>query len=640
MIRHNLFSVVVFLCALDVAAAYAQEVRILSASVASPRDGLHDWYSAEADPEDANNLITCGSRWDAKDNAYHGFVYSSQDAGKTWRIVLEDKSSRWVSEESCAFGVHGVAYFVADASKVDDDGDLHHDQGTTRIWVSHDSGRNWSLGTTAGWTDCSSSVVDRNPGSNQNRLYIFFNNLWDYYGSIDDKQALDRIPKWSRDKDGKDSAGSSVGLISYREGDHKVAGPVFNSEMYRLLYHGAYTHQNLMLKDGSLLTLFWSKRAIFDSHGKRSGREFIFSEQHTDPNREKLADPVALYTFLEQPENVCDSYLSAPAVYDSATNTVYATYLDGNNGKCKLMLTKSTDDGQSWSPGHEWTEVQNPRPKTGDAPKNNYRSLALARNQEGVIALLWRNDYTSNCWFFAASTGDVQTYSHPVQISPCSAEADREYHIADSSLAFGYTDQADESKPADDAVLQIKNSYNAGASHVSGIAVSRDGVFHPVWITSESGEGQLQTAAIAVIKPKDGNLPEPARTDGWQYTTNKVKFAYGGSQHYDPASKLLTESVVIRNSGTEILRAPLRLDINPDSRLGIIYPLDVTTEGFGQDIAQYLDIAQYIPGDGLPPGASSTPIPLNFHFEPYSEANPADNIISTVSLRLLTRASK
>jgi hypothetical protein len=34
--------------------------------------------------------------------------------------------------------------------------------------------------------------------------------------------------------------------------------------------------------DGSLLTLFWSKRRNFEADGKRNGREFIFAAQRTD----------------------------------------------------------------------------------------------------------------------------------------------------------------------------------------------------------------------------------------------------------------------------------------------------------------------------------------------------------------------
>jgi len=73
---------------------------------------------------------------------------------------------------------------------------------------------------------------------------------------------------------------------------------------------------------------------------------------------------------------------------------------------------------------------------------------------------------------------------------------------------------------------------------------------------------------------------------------------------------------------------------------GRIWPLDVTTEGSGQHIAQYLDISQYLPGGELAPGRSSAPVPKNFHFELSNDAKPDDNSLANISVRLLTRAAE
>jgi hypothetical protein len=626
-----------FLYGMSVAPVYAQHLRVLSESAVSPPEkGSHDWYDIEADPDNARNLIACGARWEAVDNAYYGFVYASQDGGAKWHTALEDKNSKWVSEESCAFGVHGVAYFIADASNIDSGGVLHHELGTTRIWVSHDSGRSWALGTTAGWTDFSASVVDRNPGPDQNRLYIFFNNLWTYYTSIDDKQALDRIPKWSRDKNGKESVGNSIGLISYKEGDGKVAGPVFDPEMYKLELRGSYPSQNLLLSDGSLLALFWSKKANFDANGRRNGRQFILASQHTDPLRRSVSKPVILYQWPEmtgQPKMKCNSYLTTPAGYDPNTNTVYAIYLDGANDKCTLMLTKSTDDGQTWS-SSAWTEEQTSNNEETNLPAHDYSGIALTRSNDGTLALLWRDSDRPDCWLFSISADDGHAYTHPQQIS--TGSKDSHQHGVDIQSLDLYIAQADEKKPEDDVELRIDNHSGDGRHHTSGIAITPDGIFHPLWVANG---GQLYTAAIAVIKTRDRSKPEPPRVDGWQYETNRVKFTYGGSQSYDDHDRVLTESIVIRNSGTGPLKGPIRLEITPESRAGILYPLDVLMEGAGDTVAQYLDVSQYIPGDGLAAGASSFPIPLRFHFEPYSDAKQ-DGSVANISIRLLTKVAK
>jgi hypothetical protein len=638
----------VTLCSLFVVSmsgGYAQQLRVLSAATVSSDGDPHRSYSVEADPDNPNNLISCGIEWNAQDNANYGFVYSSQDAGKTWRLSLEDKNSKWVSEESCAFGVHGVAYFVADASKVVG-GDAQHEHGTTRIWVSRDSGRSWSVGATAGWTDCSSSIVDRNPGPNQNRLYIFFNSLWIYYASVGDEQALQRI------KDqfiGGNMYNQNSGLISYKDGEREVSGPMFDPEMNRQQFDGTYIRQSLMLRDGSLLTFFWSKGS------KETGRGFILATQRTDPKRQELNKAVT-YTdprLTEKARGYTDSprrtkvrpssclfnQLGVGAAYDAANNTVYATYPASTEGNCKLMIAKSTDNGLTWSAGHPWIEKQDEEANVEEVFPHPYSSFAMARNQEGVIALLWRNSYTSNCWYFAASTDDGQTYSHPMQLSSCSTETGNEHYLSDASLGF-HQNQPDDGKFDDTASVYVMHDMNLDASHGSGIAVSPDGVFHPVWTILTSDEGQLRTAAIAVIKPRDRDNPESARADGWRLRTNKVQVLYGGSQHYDKTTGVLMESVILRNSGTETLRAPLRLEIDVRSQIGLVYPLDLLTEESGQSVTQYLDIDQYIPGDGLTQGASSAPIPLKFHFEPHDSATAENDDLAQISMRLWARGSK
>lgn len=625
--------VVVLLC---VRSVFSQQIRILNEAIVSPpQGGQHSWYDIEADPENAKNLIVCGMRWDAKDNAERGFVYSSQDGGMTWRLALEDKHSSWVSEESCAYGVHGVAYFIADTSKIDDAGGLHHDQGITRIYVSRDGGKNWTLGTETGWTDFSASVVDINKGENENRLYVFFNNLWTYYSSVHDQGKPTNLPKFTDKVSDFDTTGNTIGLISYKYDDVHPAGPFYNDVMYKLRLHGSYPAQNLLLKDGSLLTLFWSKRKTFGADGRQDGREFILAAQHTDSQRRVLSEPVVLQQATEIHERqplACNSYLSAPAAYDKVANKIYTVYLGGQGTHCTLMLATSTDNGATWA-SHPWVEKSVPLSDSTALPERRYKSLALARNNDGAMALLWRDTNDSDCWNFAASTDDGLTYSHPKHLSGCQLESKSKYRLSSATLDF-FVAQADPSDPRDYASLRIENHDNFARSHTAGIAVSRDGVFHPVWVTFGKGEGQLHTAAIVIqallsSKVQDVELPED-----WREITGRVQFLYGGDQHYDPASGLLTVKTIIRNSGKQILQAPLRLEITANSDVGTVYPVDVQTEG----VKQYWDVGGYLPSGGLLPGDVSRPIPVILHFVPDADAEPSDSLAS-LSMHLLAMSA-
>src|ERR1700726_3570577 len=154
--RHNsLISLLLVLTMLTVSSSLAQDAHIEYVSEASPKTGgWFPWYELASDPTNPNNLIACGSRWDAQDNAFYGFVYSTADGGRTWRTALEDKNSTWVTEQSCAFGVRGEAYFVSEASNVFE-GKPHHDVGTTRIFLSHDAGGGWTEAARSNWADYS-----------------------------------------------------------------------------------------------------------------------------------------------------------------------------------------------------------------------------------------------------------------------------------------------------------------------------------------------------------------------------------------------------------------------------------------------------------------------------------------------------
>ena len=150
----------------------ADDVNSFSTS-ATISKGWHPWYEIKVDPENAKNLIVCGTKWDVTKNTPLGFVYFSPDGGSRWESVLEDGSSTgWVTEHSCAFGPNHRAYFVSGDSRVVD-GIPHHEFGKTTVYVSSDAGRHWMQSTTTGWADYSSSAVS----ARSHRLFTFYNSF-------------------------------------------------------------------------------------------------------------------------------------------------------------------------------------------------------------------------------------------------------------------------------------------------------------------------------------------------------------------------------------------------------------------------------------------------------------------------------
>src|SRR5215475_7719425 len=156
-----------------IAASIANDLQPRLDRAVTIADGLHLWYEIKSDPEDSSRLIVCGTKWDALANTPFGFVYFSQDRGQTWQNVLEDRSSPWVTEHSCAVGPHHKAYFISDSATKTESSASPRD-GITRLFLSGDGGEHWAESAQTGWTDYSTSAVSSTTG----RLYTFFHTSW------------------------------------------------------------------------------------------------------------------------------------------------------------------------------------------------------------------------------------------------------------------------------------------------------------------------------------------------------------------------------------------------------------------------------------------------------------------------------
>uniref|UniRef100_A0A372IN67 Exo-alpha-sialidase n=1 Tax=Paracidobacterium acidisoli TaxID=2303751 RepID=A0A372IN67_9BACT len=572
----------------------SQEIKINSnTSTTAASSGWYPWYEIHADPENRNNIIVCGARWVAKDNAQYGFVYFSSDGGKNWHSTLEDKHSTWVSEESCAFGVHGVAYYVADASKVDEAGNLHHDLGTTYVYSSQDGGRTWKEPIKTGWTDYSSSVVDTSPGPNQNRLYVSFNNLETFYHSLGDQKALDSLPK----------GGNTVGLISYKDGDAKVDGPVFNSDMAASNYRGSYPAPSFVLKDGTLLT-FFSSHLNLDPKD-REKREFLIASIRSNPDRTALENPVNVVTDTPKPDESekCGFGLTSAGAYDPVKDIIYFAYPLGDEKSCHLMLISSTDGGKTWKPAQR---IHLP----DENSDSTYESPALAVNKEGVLGLMW-TDGRTGCWNFAASTSGDRYFNVSKRLNDCSSPAKDVQAITDAYLWSVLFQPSPKNADGENRVA-IRNMKNADWRNNHAIAVTPDGVFHPVWIDAGDGRGEIRTAAVTVT-----SVQQLAATQisGLTPVSNKVAVLYGGTQHYDDKSGTLTLAVTFRNNSGSAVKAPFKLEaMSVDSDYLNVEVANAANHAIGGGAVW--DVTSSVPGGVLAPGATSQPYTLTFHTTP------------------------
>lgn len=553
--------------------------------ISPPSGGWYPWYQAVADPTDPKRLIVCGSKWDAKDNALYGFVFSSLDGGQSWSAALQDKNSAWVSEQSCAFGVNGKAYFVSESAKVID-GSLRHDLGTTRIFVSNDAGHTWAPAAKTSFADYSASVVDSVPGPNQNRLYTFFNDP----GS----STIDPV------KEQTEPNGNRVGLITFKDGEKHVTGPIFNPKMRALGLQGSYPEKALLLNDGSLLSLYV---------GGPTGAEPTLGAVRTNRDRAELAAPVVVVTRRapSQQEQWC---LGDASAYDPSQDRVYVVYPTSQDGRCRLILTVSTDGGSTWSEGQPILQ--------SDTTSHAFQDPAMAFNRNGILGLVWRDEPASDCWYFAASADKGKTFTSPQALSQCFNIRTLSLTESNASLRMEGTlwMPSDPSKPESPSGRVVPGLHVVDDRDTvwrnDSLTATSDGVFHPVWIETGNGEGQLRTARVIVGASAEDRLSTlPMREEDAHDISQEIAILYGGEQRYDISSGALTVKVVLKNKSRKPIRGPIFLKaLTLDSELGKLEIANASNGASGSGAVW--DLGNAMPGKWLQPGATTEPSSLVF----------------------------
>ena len=575
--------------------AEAQKVEVARPATASSSEGSgYQWYETHVDPDNANNMLICGTEWNARDNANYGFVYYSADGGARWTRALEDKNSRWVTEQSCAYGVHGVAYFVSCASKVID-GFPHHNQGTTRVYVSRDAGKTWKVGLKTGWTDASISVVDTSLGPNQNTVYVFFNGLDNLY------QFLGKTDAAKSEKEN----GDRVGMISYKDGDADIKGPFSSTAVGKEKNKGAFPTSALLLRDGSIVVIYSAGRKA----EKDAAISTVVEAVRTAADRSTLEVPVKIGESADNSAEVngeyCGAFYNSAAGYDSARDRLYFVYPAVRQQTCHLFLTTSTDGGRSWAKAQQVVSPDETR-------NSGYLNPTIAINQEGILAVMWEHKRHSGCWMFAVSGDGGASLSRAERIGTCDAQEKQGEALATANL-WTVVYQADASGGRSDAARFIlRNNRNAVQRNEGAIAVTPDGIFHPVWIDSRTENGGLRTAAVHVISAA---ALIASGTKSLDDVTSKIAILYGGDQRYDAESGIITVDLVVQNKSAGPIHTPLKLAV-PSLPKDHEYADIANADNGATAGGAVWDISTSIPGGALDPGATSRPFPLKFRYLP------------------------
>jgi hypothetical protein len=184
--------------------------------------------------------------------------------------------------------------------------------------------------------------------------------------------------------------------------------------------------------------------------------------------------------------------------------------------------------------------------------------------------------------------------------------------------------------------IDLRNARNSAWRDAPAVAVTQDGKFHPVWITAGCGRGEIRTAVLRVT-PTDALIASAA--SGLEEVTNKVAILYGGDQHYEPKTGLLTLDVVVRNNSAQSLHGPFRLAVTSlYKEYGYVEIANANNKVAGAGTVW--DLGSSVPNGVLAPGATSQPFQLKFHYIAGEDTRRDDDDILGISAKLFAGARK
>lgn len=568
--------------------AHAQKVQI-EANVAVGT-GWHPWYEVKTDPDNELNLILCGSRWDANRNALYSFVYASTDGGKTWQVALEDRSSAWVGETSCAIGPRHVAYFVSEASKVID-GVPHHHLGTTRVFVSTDGGRQWAEASRTAWADYSTSAVNAINGN----LFTFYNNSGTY----------DVGRNW----------GSTIGLLKFSPDGKIVSGPFLDPAMKELNYLGVFPSHAVALRDGTVIALF------FGARDTPNGKVYDLGMERAGLSPSSLP-ALSIIASTKKCLNL-DGY---SLTYDALRGNLLVAYSEEAEGACRLILAASHDAGRTW--------VKKILAGSLGTLRNGINHVSMAWRQNNTLGLLWED---SGNWRFAI-VKDSAAVEPPIEL----VSRGNNVAISNDSLMTVVSEpgavQRQGSNPGVTVGLNVR-AMTGVVWRSSGLIASRNAfyAFSPNVVLG--GEGLCLTILSSAGESTPAANQPGIQDSSDEDVTRRIVLLYGRAQSFDRATGMLSIELRLGNRGDTPIRLPIRLEVKQiSSQAGKLSVLNADN-GLSGPGAMW-DLSSIVAGDQIPPGATTyNTFCLLFHIDVTDGSIPTYDLLDAAVSVLAKRSS-
>ena len=548
---------------------------------------LHHELVVSASPTDANALLACAMIFDARDASRHVIAYGSFDGGKSWAPTLEVDRTSFVGDPDCMFGLDGTAYLSALP--------LHYESAAdpeTLVYRSADSGRTWSAPVVLPFIDREYLAVDRTSGPRRGYLYLHGNAVRD--PTVDGDERI--VFTFFRSTDGGVTFSSPKKLLP--DGEHMAFGTgngvVLSDGTYVASFYEWYDRKNLTNKDftkadGAL------KLVRSTDGGDHFSKAVVVSEWHGcigwTPGLPVLAVDTSGGPFRDR---------------------LYVTWPDRRSGRCEVLISYSSDKGESWSKPIVVNDDQSPADRER---RRDHMLPAVAVNRMGVVGVAWsdRRESTDNLsgWRlrFSASLDGGETFTPSVRVS----EQAQKDPTGGYMPIMAYSQGGGHHRPrarGGNITMDIGPQwidFLTGAD-TTGMAATADGRFHPVWVDNRTGVPQVWTAAVRVDEEAavNGSPDLAALADVTQSVA--VEFA---NTDYDPAQRVVALDAALTNTSEKPIIGPIKVRVI-SLRSGSAVPEVLEADNRLGGAGAVWDFSALVKGGRLSPGETSRPKRLRF----------------------------
>src|SRR6266550_2135970 len=539
--------VVAALCIGFAALASAQDVKItVGPNYLVSRDGdvPHAETMIAANPQSPKNLIGGAITATRADGGWACRAYASVDGGATWRFTdFPEQVEFGGGDPQIVFTPDGTAVFLGltFGSVKDDTG---RERGGMQVYRSTDGGLTWTRSQNICCShDHPQTAVDMTTGRFAGRIYV--GTLHDY-------------PVYR------------VGIFRSDDGGRTFVGPV------EAVNGGGTIGVNVVsiavLPDSTLLVPyvdFEFKPEKRKEHGPVPLNLWLVTSSDGGLTFSKPSRVLTYTVNLDVTESFGTPSVAANSASTRFADHVYVTYLDSSGGKPRVLFTRSTDRGKTWSKSV---------PLTPNVPEHTLQYMPTAAvNKDGVVGIFWYDtrhstDGSQFHVYFTASTDGGATFLEPVRIStePSTPRGRGNMRPMGSNWKMGDTGML--------SLLSAANRWATGGDYL-GLTSNRIGDFYPLWTDARTGTYQLYTAPIHVTLPLTEEekerkkalaeyIPEKPAKDASKRVEGsileKVDLVFDPTATMENGSELW---VRLKNTSQTTIYAPIRMQI-----IGFGYP--------------------------------------------------------------------